>query len=242
MPSVFERSYDKFTRSLSPAWAARFDLMRPSWRTPWGGPMNGQSGRQGIVEQLLTLVPFAEVVETGTFRGSSTEFLARTSHLPVVTVEAVPRNYEYAKRRLAKFPDVRVRLGDSRQFLDELSKTATESPVLFYLDAHWEEDLPLEGELEVIERWWPQAVVLVDDFEVPDDSGYGYDDYGIGKSLDHRLLDRSAVATWSRFAPTLPSAQETGERRGCVVIAAPAVSAQLGGVSRLRPLQTRPSA
>ena len=238
--SQFERVYDTLTRSLSPALAARFDLMRPSLRFPWGGPMNGQDGRQAIVKELLKVVAFAEVVETGTFRGSTTEFLAQASTLPVTTVEAVPRNYEYAKQRLNGFPTVRVSQGDSRDFLRQLSANAAQAPVLFYLDAHWAEDLPLGGELEIIERSWAQAVVLVDDFEVPGDPGYGFDDYGKGKSLDHQLLDRSSVAGWDRFAPVLPSARETGERRGCVVIAAPAVSALVEGANLLRLVKTPP--
>lgn len=204
--------------------------------------MNGQDGRRAIVSELVKIIAFEQVIETGTFRGSTTEFLAQVSGLQVTTVEAVPRSYEYARRRLANLPTVHVSQGDSRAFLRDLSGSATETPVLFYLDAHWAEDLPLEGELEIIERFWPQAVILVDDFEVPDDPGYRYDDYGQGKSLDHELLDRSAVASWDRFAPALPSAQETGHVRGCVVIAAPKVSAQVQGASLLRRVQPRPPA
>jgi len=240
MANQFERAYEKLTQFLSPVSAARLDMMRPSRRMPWGGPMNGQDGRQAIVKELLAAVPFAQLVETGTFRGSTTEFLSIASARPVVTVEAVPRNYEYARRRLKRFEDVRVVEGDSRRCLTELALSATELPVLFYLDAHWAEDLPLEGELEIIENSWPKAVVLVDDFEVPDDPGYGFDNYGLGKSLDHGLLDRSAVAAWDRFAPVLPSAEETGALRGCVVIASPEMSAQVQGASLLRRIGTQP--
>jgi hypothetical protein len=51
----------------------------------------------------------------------------------------------------------------------------TNDPTLFYLDAHWEEYLPLRDELQLIYNNFPRAVVLVDDFKVDDDLGYGFD-------------------------------------------------------------------
>ena len=55
--------------------------------------------------------------------------------------------------------------------------------VFFYLDAHWNDDLPLADEIDIIFSRCPWAVVMIDDFEVPSDPGYQFDDYGPGKAL-----------------------------------------------------------
>jgi hypothetical protein len=55
--------------------------------------------------------------------------------------------------------------------------------VFFHLDAHWEGDLPLQEEIEIILGRFPNFLIMIDDFRVPGDSGYGFDDYGRGKML-----------------------------------------------------------
>ena len=96
--------------------------------------------------------------------------------------------------------------------------------VFAYLDAHWEEDLPLAQELEIIASNWSHAVVMIDDFRVPGDEGYGYDDYGPGKALTADYLPFGALTDWSILYPLAASEEETGARRGCCVLASPAMS------------------
>lgn len=48
----------------------------------------------------------------------------------------------------------------------------------FHLDAHWDDDLPLRNEVQVIVESWK-----IDDFQVPDDLGNGFDDYGGEKTI-----------------------------------------------------------
>ena len=74
--------------------------------------------------------------------------------------------------------------------------------------------------LEIIFSGFPNAVVMVDDFHVPFDSGYGYDDYGAGRSLTAAYIEPIVAAHGLRaFYPSTPSAHETGARRGCVILA-----------------------
>ena len=61
--------------------------------------------------------------------------------------------------------------------------------------------------------------VLIDDFRVPDDPGYAFDDYGPGKVLEPALLASLAQSSLSVFWPTAHSDAETGARRGWVVLA-----------------------
>src|ERR1043166_1061331 len=104
-------------------------------------------------------------------------------------------------RRLASMPDLQGRM------------------LFFYLDAHWRDDLPLREEVEIISTHWPDALVMVDDFAVPDDPGYGYADYGEGRALTLELIRPALRASPAVYFPAAPSAAETGSRRGCVVLA-----------------------
>ena len=216
--------------------AAAIDYLRPALRHSWGSALNGQRHRQDIVRELVWRIPFDVVVETGTFRGSSCEFLAQVTGKPVHTVEAEPRFHGFARRRLMGYPDVEVSLGDSRAFLARLAadSSTTDATGLFYLEAHWHEDLPLVEELEIISAAWQRAVIMIDDFEVPGDPGYGFDDYGPGKSLTASTLPEAALAGWGRYYPSLPASAETGARRGCIVLASPAVNGLLADAVSIR--------
>jgi hypothetical protein len=176
------------------------------------------------------------IIETGTFRGTSTEYFARTG-LPVYSVEAVPRYFGFAQARLRALPHVEVRLGDSRSFLIGLSRepAVPKTRVFFYLDAHWSHDLPLRDELLTIFQHWTEPIVMIDDFEVPTDPGYGFDDYGHGHALNLDYLSPLAPLGFRCFFPTAPAADEVEPRRGWVVLArAGQGAALLGTMPELR--------
>jgi hypothetical protein len=233
---ILNSAYSKATRFLSPDLAGRIDLLRPSFRGSWGGPLNGQQRRCEIVRDLAHAISFDRAIETGTYRGTSTEFFSAVMGTPIETVEANPRFFAYSSRRLAILPSVHVVPGDSRPFLQNLAKGpgATNESVFVYLDAHGKDDLPLAQELQIIARSWTQAVVMIDDFQVPDDDGYGFDDYGSGKKLAKSILPADDLAGWQLFYPKAHSSSETGARRGCCVLVPPALFAHVRGVASLR--------
>jgi hypothetical protein len=202
-------------------------------RTP---PLNGQAQRIRIVDELFASIGFECVVETGTFRGSSAEWFAARYARPVLTCELHPRYLAFSRRRLGGLPGVRVVAADSRAFLRSLAADPAfaHRRVLFYLDAHWGHDLPLAEELDTVFGRWSDALVLVDDFAVPGDPGYGFDDYGPGKRLDFELLRPLAGRGIGAFAPVAPSTAETGTRRGCVVLGASPLVPALGALRTLR--------
>lgn len=182
--------------------------------------MNGQAGRCGMVRTLASRVPFAYVVETGTYLGASTGFLADVTGATVHTVEADLDSFRFSQRAFAGRADVQVAHGDSRSFLRRLAaEQALERPVLFYLDAHWDAaDLPLWEEIGIILRHWSQPVIVIDDFEVPGDEGYAFDRYGPGNSLWVNDLIPHLQHDVEAWCPSMPSADETGARRGCIVL------------------------
>jgi len=203
-------------------------------RTP---PMNGQVERIRIVDELFSAVEFSCVVETGTFRGASTEWFVQRYGRPVYTCEVHPRFLAFSRLRLRRYSTIRLVDSDSRTFLRRLASARDfpAGPTLFYLDAHWSNDLPLVDELQIVFDRWREGIIVVDDFAVPDDPGYGCDDYGPGKRLELGLLAPLA-RRWrlAAFFPVARSSTETGGKRGCVVLCGPALVASVAKLPSLR--------
>jgi hypothetical protein len=61
---------------------------------------------------------------------------------------------------------------------------------------------------------------MIDDFRVPWDRDYGYDDYYDDRVLELKFLE-TAMTKHSLIAyfPAVSAKEETGARRGCVVVA-----------------------
>ncbi len=224
-------------RWIPVAWKARLEYyFDNSLGKEFGGPFNGQVKRQAIFKDVVKAFPCTAIIETGTFRGVTTEFMARESGLPVYTVEYEPRFFHYAKLKLKRCRKVHVSLGDSRDFINQLvhDQTVPKSDVFIYLDAHWDADLPLYGEIETIGKSWKNAVIMIDDFAVPDDAGYQFDDYGDGKCLSLKYISPLIGSDWSVFFPAANSEDETGLKRGSVLLVSKDLENEALKVSSLR--------
>ncbi|HKQ72132.1 MAG TPA: hypothetical protein VJ810_00285 [Blastocatellia bacterium] len=198
---------------------------------------NGQKRRQTIFADLLSALDARLIVETGTYTGITTGYMASTSGLPVISSEVNPRFYQVARLRLKDFSGVRIENVDSRQLLRKLAadRVNTETPTFFYLDAHWYGDFPLREEIELIAENWPEFMILIDDFRVTGDDGYGFDDYGGGESLTVDYI-RGVVSKYDLavFFPAARSSEETGHRRGCVTLAPKVLACKLEGLKSVR--------
>ena len=175
-------------------------------------------------------------METGSFRGSTTLFLAQNGNAAsVYSCESDGRTFHFAKCRLGGVPKAFLFHADSPKFLRDL-KIGRRARVFFYLDAHWGEDLPLQRELALILEQFETFVIMIDDFEVPGDPGYGFDDYGAGKRLSLRdfPLDRDRRVTC--YLPSVPSSQETGLKRGAIVAASQNLTTLIDGIAAFRRL------
>ena len=222
-------------------WAVWVDMRRPGFRSSLGGPMNGQARRLEIMRELERTFRFTAVIETGTFRGSTTEFLCHLIDGPVYTAEHYRRAWLYAKQRLSIYESADVRQGDSRAVLADLfaDQAVPKSNVLFYLDAHWDDgDLPLAQELRTISDGWPDSVIVMDDFEVEGDPGYGFDEYGPGMRLSRQYLPDHVLADYVLLYPKAPSSRETGSRRGCGVLIPTARADRIPELTTLIPAPT----
>lgn len=184
--------------------------------------LNGQLRRQEIILELKSSFDFTEVIETGTFLGDTTGYFARLFPSPVnvKTCELDKRFLTLAKLRLSEFSNITFYQGDSREFLSLHKPQNLNGLSLIYLDAHWHSDLPLRSELQIIKSNLANSVILIDDFEVPGDTGYHYDNYGRGRVLNFdNFLSEFRMSGFIPYGPSAKSSTETGARRGSVILA-----------------------
>ena len=189
--------------------------------------MNGQAARRAVVQRILSDIRPELIVETGTFRGGTTEWFAQFGY-PVVTVEINERYCEFSRLRLKHFNHVRVELGESVATLARLATQRGQQtgPIFFYLDSHWEDHLPLRDELELIFSSFAKSIVLIDDFKVDGDPDYSFDDYGPGKSLTLEYVLTSNLPKLAGFFPAAGGKSETGGKRGWIILTANAALAE----------------
>jgi predicted O-methyltransferase YrrM len=195
----------------------------PNTRNSWGGPFNGQAARRRLFAALIQEFDPRAIIETGTYRGTTTEFMAATG-LPIFTIENDRRLYGFSRMRLCWRRNVRVLHGDSRKIVRKLLagplRGRRDETLFYYLDAHWEKDLPLAEELDIVFRQSPGAIVMIDDFQVPFDSAYRYDRYKSGLALTTDYIAPTiSEHGLAAFYPSTLGSEETGSKRGCVVLA-----------------------
>ncbi len=196
------------------------------------GPLNGQRGRQQVVAKIIKAMRVEAIIETGTNRGTTTRWLAGFG-VPVHTVELNPRRHAYCSLRLRRYRNISVHLGPSVDVLKDLSadRSVPKDRVFFYLDAHWGDMVPVEEELDLVFSYWRRAVVMIDDFKVPDDS-YSYYDHGPGKVIDQRVLRN--LPDLPQWFPAIPAYQESGYNTGWTVLASRDIAGVISGVPGLR--------
>ena len=188
-------------------------------------PLNGQSRR---LQTILGITDFWKpdvVIETGTYLGSSTPFFASISRKETYTIEISYRYFRLAKKRFMNaYPHLNIKaiLGDSKEVLPEILKKINplQESVLAYLDAHWYKAIPTMNELEALIQWGGQWIAIIDDFEVPGDTGYSFDVYG-QLSIGMSMIPKSE--NFTVFLPIVPSSLETGARRGTGYLVSSAV-------------------
>ncbi len=195
----------------------------PTYQPEEGGGFNGLAGRKRIFEELLKKYRFACILETGTHIGESTGYLAVTSKLPVYSSEINPHMYSLARMRLKNIPGIHLYRSDSREFINELSNhpEIVRKENFFYLDAHWVGKCPLVEEIRQIASRWEKFVIMIDDFQVPGDEGYGYDRYSAFRKMNIALIRSTIMSHKLRaFFPNIPSAGKSDQPkpRGFVIL------------------------
>jgi len=116
--------------------------------------------------------PFSIWVETGTFQGDMTQFLADTAKV-VHSIEPEPTLFKVAAERFKSTPNVQLHFGLSEDVLPDLLQELT-GDMNFWLDGHYSGGIthkgpietPIVQELETIERFrehFAPLSVMIDD-------------------------------------------------------------------------------
>lgn len=140
---------------------------------------HGDPNYKKVFQQLIKTLRPTHFIEMGTFLGRSSGFIAKTyPKINVVTAEVNPNFAAIAKHRLSG-SNVQVVVSDSVQFLrDFLPSLPHTARLLVYLDSHWYDSWPLIEEIQILEAWCNNFVLVIDDFQVPGQPQFVYDNYG----------------------------------------------------------------
>jgi hypothetical protein len=178
-------------------------------------PFNGQVRRMSIVAGISENVNAYAVIETGTYLGSSTPYLAGLFKCKTYTIEIESRYAEKARNRFLRNHqklEIELRVGDSASEIRTILRDIPSNElVIAYLDAHWLDMIPTRQEIESLQHWAGDWIAIIDDFEVPHDNGYKFDIYGqvvIGPAI---IPTDAMLEVW---VPSESSTFETGVKSG----------------------------
>lgn len=112
--------------------------------------------------------------------------------------------FALSKHRLKRFRNVELSLASSEEFIMNLveNKRLGNLP-LFFLDAHWHDYWPLVDEIAAISSSRSTAIVIVDDFEVPDRPEFSYCVGGGSESFSGRAVIDQRVCGLDLIKPKM---------------------------------------
>lgn len=156
--------------------------------TPWpvilgdtNRAFHGDRCYQQLVLSICSQWPISSFVETGTYVGDTTEYMARTFSFPIYSCEVKDAYFHSSSKRLKGFSHVKMIHASSEQALRQIIDQNLVGPLpLFYLDAHWYDYWPLVDEIGLIVSRVPRCVVVIDDFQVPGSSDFTFCEGGGG--------------------------------------------------------------
>jgi hypothetical protein len=130
-----------------------------------------------LVDLIIKNFNPTSFAETGLFQGATTRFVAHQyPKLSIHSFEVNEEFYNSGRETLRCYPNIQLHLGSS----DVALKSALETTILgerplFYLDAHWYNYWPLRDEIGLIGTYLKEAIILIDDFQVPGHPEFAYD-------------------------------------------------------------------
>ncbi|MCG8568557.1 MAG: hypothetical protein MJB14_00310 [Spirochaetes bacterium] len=122
-------------------------------------------------------------IETGTNIGNTLHYVAKNySHVSAFSCEPDLQAFKYAKKNLKPYQDrIKIYNNTSSEFITEIKQDHKElynEPCLIWLDAHgYGFEWPLKSEIEFFTTQFNNAYILIDDFKVPNQEQFIYDQY-----------------------------------------------------------------
>lgn len=148
--------------------------------TPYNYQLHGDPIGQKVFVLLGKEFKATSFIETGTFKGYSTSFMAKNfPSTKILTCEINDTSFKKARANLKNYKNVEVFHSTSPKFLSKIldQKEIIGTLPIFYLDAHWLDNWPLEEELRLISKKVKSAIIIIDDFKVPDSPQFEFDKY-----------------------------------------------------------------
>lgn len=183
------------------------------------GPFNEDTFMQTAFLELKKKHKIDLVIETGTYHGTTTKWLAKHFER-VCTIEINKEFADIAANRLRNFKNCHQFLDDSVNALSYIIKQGKPfSSLCLFLDAHWYKN-PLLGELEVIAACGIKPVLVIHDFYNPFHPEFGYDvypDQKITYNFDYvsaaleKIYGKDGFNHWY-------NQEATGAKRGCLFV------------------------
>ena len=195
------------------------------YRVPRAGQVRCSDGGGPFGFDIQVALAFDEIVanyipdvlvETGSFLGDTTEYLAAAyPELPILSCDVTPQHCNVTSRRLMDRPNARV-VRASGETVVIATQLKYERP-LYFLDAHWYEAWPLAAELKAVNK----GIAVIHDFNVGHPR-FSYDTYA-GIDCGPRLLSKNLRSDvyWVlnvRHETPFPILQ-TGRRSGVAIAA-----------------------
>ncbi len=139
-----------------------------------GAAFGGDPFLKEMVISLSKTKMISSCVETGSFRGDTTLFLAKV--FPDIFKYSIEINDEYFREsawRVRNYKKSILIKGSSPTEIKKLIKDNTLGDLpLFFLDAHWNDYCPTKDELLLISEI-NKAIIIIHDFEVVGQPEYG---------------------------------------------------------------------
>lgn len=177
---------------------------------------NGDIYAEQEVKRLCEQWGVKTIIETGTYIGDTTKYLA-TLAPSVYTIE-INKTYYDQCAHLDKIPNINRILDNSPDAISRILPNAAK-PILCFLDAHWGYHNPLLDELAAFANHKVKPIIVIHDFQVPNQPTWGYDPYDGGVPIGYNLVKPSLELIYGKdkYNHYYPK-EVAGARRGILYV------------------------
>jgi hypothetical protein len=168
-------------------------------------PFHGNELHRHVINTLIEKCDVTSFVETGTYGGDSTSYIAsKHPSLSVFTCEINEAYFKNASKKLKNFKNVKASNESSEKFITRLvSEGVLGKLPMFFLDAHWHDYWPLKDEVTIIGTL-PAFILMIDDFRVPNCPWFESSSGGGGTIGVHRTQPDTRPCNMSLIDEHLP--------------------------------------
>lgn len=182
-----------------------------------GGSMDGQKIKQRVAITIIKKCKPSFIVETGTLYGTTTKWLTSHSNCPIYSCEINDANYTFSTLRFFINKRVKISNQNSIDFLSDLSQNhSLTKTTFFYLDAHSLRSTPIKEEVKIIFENWKKAIILINNFQVPNNKKFGYKQFDKYTAIKLNYFG-NLFKNKHLFFP-LDYLKETGAKKGYLVV------------------------